>query len=142
MQGIRTGRARHANRFRGVLSDQDGFGLMEMMVASTIGGIGFLAVAGLQLAAATQGRIAEWRTSQAFAAQQVFEEVNRQGYAAASGGTFTTTVGGYSYAVNVSVANTAIRVKEVTALVPAVGTLTSQTYVTRLYQTRAVPVAP
>ena len=124
------------------LRDQEGFGLIEVIVAIAVGTIGLLAIAGLQLAAATQGRIGEWRTTQAFCAQQVFEEVHREGYAAAVSRAYTATVDGRSYTVTVNVSNTALRVKSVNALVPAMGSVNARKFVTRIYEPRPVPAGP
>ncbi len=138
--GIRR-RGRRSSRWSRA-RNQQGFGLVEMLIASTIGGIGILAVAGLQLAAATQGRIAQWRTHQALVAQEVFEEIQRQGYAAATSGQYTASVDGTTYRVSVSVVQTSVRVKQVMAQVPAMGTVNSQMFVTRIYEPRPVPAAP
>ncbi|MDX1578055.1 MAG: prepilin-type N-terminal cleavage/methylation domain-containing protein [Gemmatimonadota bacterium] len=122
--------------------DASGFGLVEVLVAAVIGMIGLLAVSGLQLASATQGRIAQWRTGQALAAQQVFERMHTAGYAAAASGTFTPLVDGRTYDVTVTVTRTALRVKRIVAQVGPVGTIGPQTYATRLYQPRPLPAAP
>ena len=111
-------------------------------VAIAIGAIGLLAVAGLQLASATQARIAEWRTTQALCVQQVFEEVHREGYAAAVSRTYTATVDGQSYTVTVNVSNSALKVKRVIAQVPAMGSVNARTFVTRIYEPRPVPAGP
>ena len=112
------------------------------MVSSTIGSIGLLALAGLQLATATQSRIGEWRTEQALAAQQVFEEIQQKGYASAAGGAFTANVDGYAHRVTVSVSSPALRVKQITAVVAPIGSISAQTFVTRIYERRPVPAGP
>ena len=120
----------------------EGFGLVEVMIAMAIGSIGILAVAGLQIAAATQSRVAEWRTTQALAAQQVFEQIHRGGYAAAASGSYMTTVGGDSIAVALTVSNSALRVRQLSVVVPAMGSVNARTFVRRLYQPRPLPASP
>lgn len=122
--------------------DQAGFGLVEALVAVTLAMIGLLAVAGLQLSAATQGRIAHWRTSQALVAQEVFEALNAAGYASVSSGTRSVTLDGQTYTANVSVTNPAVRVKQVTVTVSAVGSVGPQTFLTRIHEQRPVPPPP
>ncbi len=143
MNGIRRKKSagsRHGARSRA--RGQEGFGLIEAIVAIVIGAIGLLAVAGLQLASATQARIAESRTTQAFCAQQVFEEVHREGYAAAVSRTYTATVDGRSYTVTVNVSNSALKVKRVIAQVPAMGSVNARTFEMRIYEPRPVPAGP
>ncbi len=123
-------------------SDASGFGLVEVLVALAVGSIGILAVAGLHVAAVTQSRIAEWRTTQTVAADQVFEDFIRNGYGAATSGTVATTVRGDTVNVNVTVTNSGIRVRQVTVRVPAIGSVSARTFVRRIYQRRPLPVAP
>lgn len=127
---------------RRLVRSEGGFGLVEVLVAAVLGSIGFLAIASMQLGTLTQGRIADARTTQALVAQQVLEEVLRQGYAAASTGNQTTTVDGQPYTVRITVTNTAIRVKRVAVTVPGPGTMTAQTYITRIHERRPVPSVP
>lgn len=133
---------RSNDRLRARLGCEGGFGLVEVMVATAIGGIGLLAVGGLQLAAATQSRIAEWRTGQALAAQEVFEEINRQGYALATSGSYSATVNGHTYRVNIAVSAPTLRVKQLTATVAAVGSVSARAFTTRIYEQRPVPSGP
>lgn len=127
---------------RSRLRDESGFGLVEMLVATTIASIGLLAVAGLQLSVATQARIAAWRTNQALAAQEVFERLNEAGYASVVSGSDSATVDGTVYRVNLSVTTPVVRVKQVTATVAGVGSLSARSYVTRIHDRRSVPAAP
>lgn len=141
VRGMRT-ELRRARRLRRTVRDDSGFGLIEMMVSTTVGGVGLLALAGLQLATATQSRIAEWRTEQALAAQQVFEEINQKGFAAATSSAFNANVDGQAHRVTVTVLTTQPRVKRVTAVVAPIGAVSAQTFVTRIYDVRPVPAAP
>lgn len=127
---------------RAALRDERGFGLVEILIATTIAAIGLISVAGLQLAVAAQARIAAWQTGQTLAVQEVFERMNEAGYAAAATGTDSVTVGGYAYRVNVTVTTPIVRVKEVRATVGAVGSIAPRTFLTRIHDRRPVPVAP
>ena len=139
----RAGRSKRPFRSRaGRLGDRGGFGLIEVIVAITVGAIGILAIAGLQVSAATQGRIAEARTTQVLAAQEIFEELHRQGYGTATSGAYPVTVDGRSYTVNVVVSDASLRVRRVVAQVPAVGPLGARTFETRIYERRPIPAAP
>lgn len=119
--------------------DESGFGLVEMLVAITIATIGLLSVAGLQLSVATQARLAEWRTNQTLAAQEVFERLNEGGYASVTTGSDSVTVNGQVYRVNVVVNATGVRVKQVRATVAATGSVGPATFVTRIHDRRPVP---
>ncbi len=131
-----------ARRSKPAVAEQSGFGLIEVLVATTVATIGLLSVAGLQLSIATQARIASWRTSQALAAQEVFERINEAGYAAAASGADSATVDGRVYRVNVAVTTPIVRVKQVTATVAAVGGVSARSFVTRIHDRRPVPAAP
>lgn len=137
MSGKRDARSRMSR-----LRDESGFGLVEMLVATTIAAIGLMAVAGLQLSVATQARIAAWRTNQALAAQEVFERLNEAGYASVVSGPDSATVDGTVYRVNVAVTTPVVRVKQVTATVAAAGSLPARSFVTRIHDRRPVPAAP
>ena len=131
-----------SGREPGVLRDQRGFGLVEILIASTIAVIGLVSVAGLQLAVAAQSRMAAWQTGQALAAQEVFERMNEAGYAAAASGSDSVTIDGHTFRVNLSVTSPIVRVKQVTASVAAVGSIGPQIFVTRIHDRRSVPAAP
>lgn len=119
-----------------------GFGLIEAMIALVMLAIGLIAVAGLALTVAAQTRLAAWQTDQALVGQLVLERVHREGYAAATSGTETVSMGGNAYSVTLTVTNPSPRVKQVDALVSGVGTLDPKTFTTRLYQPRPLPPAP
>lgn len=142
---MRTRRKERGGRFpvaRRVAGGEGGFGLVEMLVATTIAMIGLLSVAGLQLSVATQARIAAWRTNQALAAQEVFERLNDAGYASVVSGSDSATVDGRVYRVNVAVTVPVVRVKQVTATVSSVGSVGARAFVTRIHDRRPVPAAP
>ncbi len=119
--------------------DERGFGLVEALIAVTILVVGLLAVSGLTLASATQVRLAKWQTEQTTAGQLVLEKVEREGFAAAADQTDTVTVDGHDYVVTVTVTNVSATVKDVSAQVAGVGSLSPRVIRTRLYQPRPLP---
>ena len=125
-------------RFRG----EEGFGLVETLIALTILVIGLLAVSGLTLASAAQARIADWKSEQATAGQLALETVQQEGFAAAVSGADTVTVDGHDYVVTLTVTEITTKVKEVEAEVAAVGSIPARTFRTRLYQPRPLPLPP
>lgn len=121
------------------LRSQDGFGLVEALIALTILVIGLTAVTGLTLASATQARIADWRGDQALAGQFALETMQRDGFAAATTRADTINVDGHDYVVALTVTTVSPRVKEVRADVAGVGHLGTRSYTTRLYRPRPLP---
>jgi hypothetical protein len=67
------------------------------------------------------------------------EQIQANGYAAAASGVDTVDVGGHDYLVTLTAADITSRVRQVTAVVAAVGDVNSRTFTTRLYQPRALP---
>lgn len=120
-----------------------GLGLIEVLIALTIFAIGMLAVAGISLSVGAQTNWAMWQTDQSLAAQQVLEGVQREGYAAASSGVDTVTVGNRTYEVARTVTQVAPRVKEVSVTVATTREwdrgVPPRTFVTRLYEPRPLP---
>jgi Tfp pilus assembly protein PilV len=121
------------------MKTDDGFGIVEALIALTILVIGVLAVSGLTLASAAQARIADWQADQATAGQLALEEVQRQGFAAAASGADTVTISGHDFVVTLTVTSLTPRVKQVQAQVAGVGDLSAQTFTTRLYRVRSLP---
>lgn len=126
--------------FRGKLREEAGFGLVETMIAITILVIGLLAVSGLTLATAAQGRIADLRTDQAVTAQRVIEGLRRDGFENAVSGVDTVMTSGREYYVTRTVTETNRRTKTVTTVVtPAAAGLASRTFTAVLHAPRALP---
>lgn len=144
---MRTIRSGCATGTRGVRrrpsADEAGLGLVEVLIALTIFAVGMLAVAGISLSVGAQTNWAVWQTDQSLAAQQVLERVQREGYAAATSGTETVTVGNRTYSVSRTVTQVSSRVKEVSVTVTTTRGwdrgVPPRTFVTRLYEPRALP---
>jgi len=124
------------------IGNEEGFGLVEALIAITILVIGLVAVSGLTLASGDQARIAKWRSDQATAGQLALEASEQLGYGSAASGADTITVGGHEYVVAVTVTTISWRVKQVTAQVAAVGEVGPRSFTTRLYRPTPMPTVP
>lgn len=128
---------------RNKLADETGFGLAEALVSSMILGFGLLAVAGMSMSTARQGRLAEWRTDQVLAAQlelsKVQQDVRRLGFSAIADTERSLAVGYRTFVVSTTVSLVSSRVKEVQIDVSPVGNVGSRTFTTRVYAPRQLP---
>lgn len=130
-------------RLRQALRGEEGFGLVEAMIAVTILVIGLLAVSGLTLATAAQARIADVRSDQMVAGQEVIETVRRTDFASVASGVDTVSAGGRELIVTTTVVELSSRTKEVTVdIAPASGGLTTRSFTTVLHNPRSLPPAP
>ncbi|MDT8436580.1 MAG: prepilin-type N-terminal cleavage/methylation domain-containing protein [Gemmatimonadota bacterium] len=128
------------NHWRAMRRSEEGFGLVEALIAVTILVIGLLAVSGLTLASASQARIADWRSDQTAAGLMAVEQVRAAGFAAAASGTLTIDVEGRSVPVTITVTDLSPRLKQVEVVVSGVGTFPARTYRTQLYRPRSLPL--
>jgi len=119
---------------------EDGFGIVETLIAFTILVIGLLAVSGLTLAASTQARLADRWNDIATAGQIEIETVQFRGYDSAINRTDTVSVGGRDYPVTLTVTNVSSRVREVVAVVDGAGPATMRTFTARVYRPRSLPM--
>lgn len=71
---------------------EDGFGLIEAMIAITVFAIGLIALAGMTLTVAGQSRAATYTTEQTIVAQDLLESEISDGYGGLAPGTRDTTV--------------------------------------------------
>ena len=128
---------------RNKLADETGFGLAEALVSSMILGFGLLAVAGMSMSTARQGRLAEWRTDQVLAAQlelsKVQQDVRKLGFSAIADTERSLAVGYRTFVVSTTVSLVSSRVKEVQIDVSPVGNVGSRTFTTRVYAPRQLP---
>ena len=128
---------------RNKLADEGGFGLAEALVSSMILGFGLLAVAGLSMSTARQGRLAEARTDQVLAAQlelsKVQQDVRKLGFSTIADSERSLAVGYRTFVVSTTVSLVSSRVKEVQIEVSPVGTAGSRTFTTRVYAPRQLP---
>ena len=131
---------RFVARLRSEARCEDGFGLVETLIAFTILVIGLLAVSGLTLASATQARIADRWSDIATAGQMVIETVQLRGYDSAVNRTDTVSVGGKDYPVTLTVTTVSSRVREVEAVVDGSGPTSTRTFTARVYRPRSLPM--
>lgn len=126
------------------VGSEEGFGLVEALVALVILSIGLLALAGLTLAVAQQTSRASAETDQALAAQQVLEVMIDAGYGTyANGSTDTTvTVGDRTITVTRNVSSAGSSVQEIEIVVPATGQASQATFTTRVHRKRTLPSSP
>jgi len=106
-------------------------------------GFGLLAVAGMSMSTARQGRLAEWRTDQVLAAQlelsKVQQDVRKLGFSAIADTERSLAVGYRTFVVSTTVSLVSSRVKEVQIDVSPVGNVGSRTFTTRVYAPRQLP---
>jgi len=128
---------------RSKLAEESGFGLTEALFSSMILGFGLLAVAGMSMSTARQGRLAAWRTDQAIAAQvelsKVQQEVRKTGFSSITDTERSLAVGDRTFVISTTVSLVSSRVKEVRIQVSGVGSVGSRTFTTRVYAPRQLP---
>jgi len=69
----------------------------------------------------------------------MLEDVQSEGFGAATSGYDTVTVAGHDYPVKIDVSNSSTRVKQVTIAVAGVGDVGAVVYRTRLYKSKPLP---
>lgn len=124
---------------RAKVRSEEGFGIVETLIAFTILVIGLLAVSGLTLASSSQARVADRWSDVATAGQIAIEMIQFQGYDSATNRTDTVSVGGTDYPVALTVTNISSRVREVQAVVDASGPASMRTFTARVYRPRSLP---
>ena len=130
-------------QFRKAIRDEQGFGLVETMIAITILVIGLLAVSGLSLATAAQARIADLHSDQMVAGQTAIEAIRRTDFGSVVSGVDTVASGGRTLIVTTTVVELGQRAKQVTVeLTPVSGPMTSRSFSTVLHNPRSLPPAP
>lgn len=127
---------------RAVIGSNEGFGLVEALVAAIILSFGLLAVAGLSASTAGQERLARWQTDQAMAAQLALSEAYQADFDSVASGSSDVHVGEHTYRVKLTVTDVSSRVKQVDAAIAGVGPLDSRTFSTRLYAPRLAESLP
>ncbi len=127
-------------RWQRAAESEEGFGLVETLVALTILVVGLLAVTGLTMAAATQARIADWRGDMTAAGLLALEEVRLEDFTALASRSDTFAIGGRDYPVAITVTDLSTRLKEVRVVVEGAGTLAPDTLVTRVQRPRPLPM--
>lgn len=131
------------NALRRALRDEQGFGLVETMIAITILVIGLLAVSGLSLATAAQARIADLRSDQMSAGQATLETIRQMNFADVDSSVDTVTSGGRTFYVTSTVTVLGSRAKQVSVSVaPAASGLTTRSFDTVIHDPRSLPPSP
>lgn len=117
---------------------EEGFGLVEALIAFVLLAVGMLAIAGLALSTAAQTRTASDVTQQALATQQAMEIWTTTPYSEMPTGTRDTTItlAGREFTVTRDVRQLDPRVKEIEASVEGAGTQDQRTIVSRLHDAR------
>lgn len=118
--------------------DEDGFGLVEALIAFVLLAVGMLAIAGIALSTAAQTRAASDVTQQALASQQAMEVWLTTPFSEVPSGTKDTTVSvaGRDFTVTRDVSVIGPRAKEITVSVGGEGGEDQRTLVSRLRAAR------
>jgi Tfp pilus assembly protein PilV len=87
------------HQVRGAATGEEGFGLVETLIALTILVVGLLAVSGLTMASARQARIADWRGDMTAAGLLALEEVRMEDFTTLASRSDTFAIGGRDYPV-------------------------------------------
>jgi type IV pilus modification protein PilV len=116
---------------------EEGFGLVEVLIAVVILAFGLLAIAGMSISTAGQTRGAAYDTDQAMVAQQIMD-VMAQDFDNVATGTSDTvvSVAGRSYTVSRTVSRSSVHLKDVTLVVSGLDRVPPDTFVTRLHKSR------
>ena len=128
------------HKVRSAACGEEGFGLVETLIALTILVVGLLAVTGLTMAAATQARIADWRADMTAAGLLALEDVRLEDFTTLTSRSDTFAIGGRDYPVAITVTPLSTRLKEVRVVVAGAGTLAPDTLVTRVQRPRPLPM--
>jgi type IV pilus modification protein PilV len=123
-----------------MMRTEEGFGLVEVLIAVVILAFGLLAIAGMSMSTAGQTRGAAYDTDRAMAAQQIMDAM-AQDYDVAVVGTSdtTVTVAGRSYTVARTVTQTSSKLKSVQLVVTSSFTAVPDTFLTRVHKPSALP---
>lgn len=103
-------------------SCRSGFGLVELLVAITILGIGIVAVAGLVIGAGGRTRAAAWQTDQIIVAQQELERAARAPFDSLASAIDSTATSMGIYRLDRSVSPVGFRLKRLNLLTTGLGT--------------------
>lgn len=123
------------------LDSEEGFGLVEALIALIILGVGLLAIAGIALSVSAQARAGVNTTAQVLAGQQVLEAMVEAGYGNVPTTDTTVTVGNRTFTVRRSVTATGTRWQQIEARVEGMGDQPAETLVTRLHEPRTPPTS-
>ena len=132
---------RTAGSAAALVDSEEGFGLVEALIALIILAVGLLAIAGITLSVSAQARAGVDTTAQVLAGQQVLEAMVEEGYGNVPTTDTTVTVGNRTFTVSRSVTATGTRWQEIEVQVQGTGDRPAETLVTRLHAPRAPPTS-
>lgn len=121
------------------LRGEDGFGLVEAIIAIVIFAIALLAIGGISLSVSGLTRISIVRTDQALATQMVLEDAEEAGYTAVTSGTEQVAVGEHTYTVERTITDVAPRLKEIEVVVQGRAGVGPDTTRSRIHKKRSMP---
>lgn len=124
-------------RFRG----EDGFGLIEAMIAITVFAVGLIALAGMTLTVAGQSRAATYTTEQTMVAQDLLESELSDGYAGLAPGARDTTVDldARTYSARIVIDDVGPRARRVRVRVSGFEDIDPATLTSLVHEPRSVP---
>lgn len=121
---------------------EDGFGLVEAMVAVVVFAVGVLSVAAVAAHAAQLSTRSAVTTDQTLAASQVFALLRQEEFDAVTSGEETVPVGDHTYTVDREVTQLSTDTKRVVAVVSGVATFPADTFETVLHRSGGYPSSP
>ncbi len=127
---------------RRTIANENGFGLVEAMVAVLILAVGLVSIAGMSYGTMSLIRRSSDMTDHTMAGHLALENVVRGGYTAAASGVDTVSINYEDYIVTLSVTNVTATMKQVTAVVPGSGSASLRTFITRIGDERPTPDEP
>lgn len=121
---------------------QDGFGLVEALVAVVVFAVGVLSVAAVAVHAAQLSTRSAVATDQTLVASQVFASLRLEDFDAVTSGEETVQAGDHTYTVDREVTQLSTDTKQVVAVVSGVATFPADTFETVLHRSTGYPSAP
>ncbi len=138
----RSGARTAPGSMRRIIANENGFGLVEAMVAVLILAVGLVSIAGMSYGTMSLIRRSSDMTDHTMAGHLALENVVRGGYTAAASGVDTVSINYEDYIVTLSVTNVTATMKQVTAVVPGSGSASLRTFITRIGDERPTPDEP
>lgn len=121
---------------------EDGFGLVEALLAVVVFAVGVLSVAAVAAHAAQLSTRSAVTTDQTLAANQVFALLRQDDFDAVTSGEETVSVGKHTYTVDREVTQLSTDTKQVVAVVSGVASFPADTFETVLHRSTGYPSTP